>query len=192
MRESGRLRAEGFRVASVSSWIPTLGIGLPLLFLAAVTWLAARMAARHTISIGDLVAVYGYVAFLVVPVTDLIEDGLYLSRAMVSARRVIALLNVGRDTAATPATDDGTGEAVDVGDPASGVEVAAGLFTAVVSARPQEAQAVVERLGRFRPSQAVWGDSRLDSLAPRDFRARILVADNEGDTARCARPLPDG
>lgn len=175
MRESGRLRAEGFRVASVSSWIPTLGIGLPLLFLAAVTWLAARMAARHTISIGDLVAVYGYVAFLVVP-----------------ARRVIALLNVGRDTAATPATDDGTGEAVDVGDPASGVEVAAGLFTAVVSARPQEAQAVVERLGRFRPSQAVWGDSRLDSLAPRDFRARILVADNEGDTARCARPLPDG
>jgi len=180
-RESRRLRDEGFRVASVSSWVPTLGIGLPLLFLSAVTWLAARMAARHTISIGEFVAVYGYVAFLVIPVTELIESGSYLSQAVVSARRVIALLNLGRDTAATPATGDGPSEAADLRDPASGVEVAVGRFTAVVSARPQEALAVVERLGRFQPSEALWGDVPLGSVAPRQIRDRILVADNEGD-----------
>ncbi|MDW4909126.1 ABC transporter ATP-binding protein [Streptomyces sp. ADMS] len=180
-RESRRLRDEGFRVASLSSWVPTLGIGFPLLFLAAVTWLAARMAAQHTISIGDLVAVYGYVAFLVLPVSELIESGSDLSQAVVSARRVIALLRLERDEAATPATGEGPSGAAGLRDPASGVEVAVGCFTAVVSARPQDAQTVVERLGGFQPSEAVWGGIPLDSVGPRQLRDRILVADNEAD-----------
>nr|WP_309484420.1 ABC transporter ATP-binding protein [Streptomyces himalayensis] len=180
-RESRQLRDEGFRVASVASWVPTLGVGLPLLFLAAVTWLAARLAAQHTISIGDLVAVYGYVAFLVIPVTELIENGSYLSQAVVSARRVIALLNLRQETAGVPATGDGPSEAASLRDPASGVEVAVGRFTAVVSARPQDAQAVVDRMGRFQPSEAAWGDIPLAAIAPRRIRDRILVADNEAD-----------
>lgn len=179
--ESRRLQDEGYQVGAVASWVPTLGIGIPLLFLAAVTWLAAGMAAKGTISIGDLVAVYGYVAFLVVPVTELIESGSYLSQAVVSARRVIALLNLRPDTASTLGTGDGPDWPADLHDTASGVEVAAGRFTAVASARPQDAQVVVERLGRFQPSDAVWGDAPLDSVAPRRLRDRILVADNEGD-----------
>ena len=37
--------AQGYRVGAVTSWVQALGLGLPALFLAAVTWLAARMAA---------------------------------------------------------------------------------------------------------------------------------------------------
>src|SRR6185312_8213724 len=120
--KSRRLVEEGYRVGAVSSWIPTLGSGLPLLFLAVVTWLAARMAAEGSISVGDLVAVYGYAAVLVVPVAELIEDGSNIARALVSARRVIALLKLGTDTA--DAAGDGPAEPADLYDPESGVEVA--------------------------------------------------------------------
>jgi len=186
-RTSQQLREDGFRVGTVSSWIPTLGAGLPLIFLAVVTWLAARMAAEHTISSGDLVAVYGYVAVLVVPIAELIESGSNLAQAAVSARRVIALLTLAPDAAdapdavGEPATGEGPNAPADLHDPASGVAVAAGRLTAVASARPAESAAVIDRLGRFRPSEATWGGIRLDTVAPRQVRDRILVADNEAD-----------
>ena len=91
---SQTLRTDGYRVGTVTSWIQALGVGLPALFLAAVTWLAARMAAQGAISVGELVAVYGYVAVLVVPVYFFIECGLDLSRGLVAARRVIRFLRL--------------------------------------------------------------------------------------------------
>jgi ABC-type multidrug transport system fused ATPase/permease subunit len=182
-QKSRELRDEGYRVGAVSSWIPSLGAGLPLMFLAVVTWLAARMAAEHTISVGDLVAVYGYVAVLVVPVAALIESGSNLSQAVVSARRVITLLRLGRDAAdpPEPAAGDGPEAPADLHDPESGCRVATGRLTALASARPADAAAVIDRLARFTPSEATWGGIRLDSIAPRCFRDRVLVADNEAD-----------
>lgn len=93
-RDSARVREEGYRVGAVTSWIDALGLGLPALFLAAVTWLAARLAAQGTISVGELAAVYGYVAVLVVPVSFFIEGGYDLSRGLVSARRVVRFLDL--------------------------------------------------------------------------------------------------
>ncbi len=178
--KSQQLVDEGYKVGSVSSWIPTLGAGLPLLFLAVVTWLAARMAAEGAISVGDLVAVYGYVAVLVVPVAELIENGTSIARALVSARRVIAFLRLEPQQAgAAGATGLGPDTPADLHDPESGVEVAAGRLTAVASARPADAAAVLDRLGRLRPSAATWGGIRLAEIAPGRLRERILVADND-------------
>ncbi len=47
-RDSGRLREQGYRVGAVTSWMQALSAGLPTLFLAVVTWIAARQAARGT------------------------------------------------------------------------------------------------------------------------------------------------
>ncbi|GHJ41549.1 hypothetical protein Sm713_71580 [Streptomyces sp. TS71-3] len=66
-------------------------------------------------------------------------------------------------------------------DPASGVEVAPGKLTALVSARPSEAAAVIDRLGRFTGTAATWGGVRLDGIALEQVRDRILVADSEAD-----------
>ena len=57
--------------------------------VAAVVWLAARLAAVGDISIGELVAVYGYAAVMIAPVTFFIEGATDFSQAMVPARRVI-------------------------------------------------------------------------------------------------------
>lgn len=81
-------------MARVISWIQALAVGLPAVFLAVVTWLGARMAAQGELSIGELVAVYGYVAMLVVPVEAFIEGGYDLGRGLVAARRVLRFLSL--------------------------------------------------------------------------------------------------
>ncbi|WP_405408395.1 ABC transporter ATP-binding protein [Streptomyces decoyicus] len=179
---SQALRGEGYRVGSVTSWVQALGVGLPTLFLAAVTWPAARMAAQGTITVGELVAVYGYAAALVVPVSFFIEGGYDLTRGLVAARRVVRFLALEPERAkGARAARDAPGAASVLHDPASGVEVVPGLLTALATARPAESAAVVDRLGRFADSAATWGAVRLDEIAPRQLRERILVADNEAD-----------
>ncbi|MEK8110196.1 hypothetical protein NKG94_49550 [Micromonospora sp. M12] len=49
------------------------------------------------VSIGELVAVYGYVATLIVPVWFLLEGSHQLIRGRVAARRIADLLNVTPD-----------------------------------------------------------------------------------------------
>ncbi|MDV9199291.1 ABC transporter ATP-binding protein, partial [Streptomyces sp. Wh19] len=180
-RGSQELRAQGYRVGAVTSWIQALGVGLPTLFLGVVTWLAARMAAQGTISIGELVAVYGYAAVLVVPVSFFIEGGYGLSRGLVAARRVIRFLVLEPDSAGGDADGPAPAEPSVLRDPASGVEVVPGRLTALAGARPSESAAVVERLGRFTGSAAAWGGIRLDEIDLTQVRRRILVADNEAD-----------
>jgi ABC-type multidrug transport system fused ATPase/permease subunit len=180
-RDSQALRAEGYRVGAVTSWIQALGTGLPTLFLAAVTWLAARMAAQGTITVGELVAVYGYVAVLVVPVSVFIEGGYDLSRGLVAAGRVVRFLALEPASADDEGAGHGPPEPAALHDPASGVTVAPGRLTALVSARTEDSAEVVERLGRFTDSAATWGTLRLDEVALPRVRERILLADTEAE-----------
>ncbi|WP_406121939.1 ABC transporter transmembrane domain-containing protein [Streptomyces sp. NBC_00989] len=178
-QDSQRLRAQGYRVGSVASWVQAIGVGLPTLFLAVVTWLAARLAAQGQLSIGELVAVYGYVAVLIGPVAFFVQMVYELSRGVVAARRVVELLRL------EPVPDkgelDAPAEPAILHDPDSGVRVLPGRLTALVGARPADALAVVDRLGRYAPSVATWGGVRLDAIRLEQVRARILVADNEAD-----------
>ncbi|GFE14259.1 ABC transporter [Streptomyces glebosus] len=144
-REARELRDEGYRVGAVTSWVQALGVGLPTLFLAAVTWLAARMAAQGAITVGELVAVYGYAAALVVPVSFFIEGGYDLTRGLVAARRVVRFLRLEPDTAdgsGSPAAD-GSGHAA--GSRAGGaagsgaVSVAGGAAGSVAGDAPEAA-----------------------------------------------------
>jgi ABC-type multidrug transport system fused ATPase/permease subunit len=178
-RDSQRLRAQGYRVGAVTSWVQALGVGLPTLFLAVVTWLAARLAAQGDISVGELVSVYGYVAVLVMPVAFWVECGYQISRGLVSARRVVRFLRLepmedrgSRDAPAEPAV---------LHDPESGVRVLPGRLTALAAARPADSAAVVDRLGRYVPSAATWGGVPLDEIALPQIRERVLVADHEAD-----------
>ncbi|BBB02136.1 putative ABC transporter permease [Actinacidiphila reveromycinica] len=181
-RDSRALTAQGYRVGAVTSWVQALGVGLPMLFLALVTWLAARMAARGTISVGEFVGVYGYVAVLVMPVAFFIECGYDVTRGLVAAKRVVGFLSLDPDrgdrrhaTADAPATPSA------LRDPASGVEVAPGRLTALVGARPADSADVVDRLGGFRRGAVTWGAVRLEDVADAQVRERVLIADNEAD-----------
>ncbi|WP_203781412.1 ABC transporter ATP-binding protein [Actinoplanes rishiriensis] len=172
-RGSAEVCASGNRLAGAASWVHASGTGIPALFLGVVTWLAAHQAVRGEITIGELTAVFGYAAALVLPVRILIDTGNDASRALVAARRVTNLLAVtpeplhGRDAPTGPAS---------LHDPSSGVTVEPGLITAVAGAG---AAAVVDRLGRYGNTDATWNGDRLDEIAKAAIRDRILVADNE-------------
>ncbi|KKD03687.1 ABC transporter ATP-binding protein [Streptomyces sp. WM6386] len=178
-RDSQHLRAQGYRVGAVTSWVQALGVGLPTIFLSVVTWLAARLAAQGDITVGELVSVYGYVAVLVGPVAFWVECGYMLSRGVVAARRVVGFLRL------QPMEDAGTrpapAEPSVLHDPESGVRVRPGRLTALASAHPAETATVIDRLGRYTPSRTTWGEIPLDEIPLTEIRARILVADHEAD-----------
>ncbi|WP_329053534.1 ABC transporter ATP-binding protein/permease [Streptomyces violaceus] len=178
-QDSRRLCEQGYRVGAVTSWVQALGVGLPTLFLAVVTWLAARLAAQGDITVGQLVSVYGYVAVLVWPVAFLVECGYQISRGLVCARRVVRFLRL--EPMADTGTLDAPSEPSALYDPESGVRVLPGRLTALVAEHPADATTVVDRLGRYTPSNATWGDRRLDDIALTQIRARILVADHDSD-----------
>ncbi len=173
------LLLEGYRVGAVSSWVIAGTIAIPGLFLAAVVWLAARMAATGEITVGQMVAVYGYVAMLIVPVWFLLEGGYQLIRGRVAARRVIALLNLSPDGANDPVTAQPPPGPAELHDPGTGLLVKPGTLLAVAADDPNEAIALADRLGRFGPTDVTWGGRPLAAMALPQVRQRILVDEHD-------------
>ncbi|WP_433387706.1 ABC transporter transmembrane domain-containing protein [Micromonospora sp. KLBMP9576] len=176
---SQALRADGLRVARISSLLEAAQVLLPGAFLVLVTWLGARFALRGEITAGQLVAFYGYTAFLVSPLRQLTEAVDKLTRGHVAARRVVRLLRLTPelvDPARPAVLPDGPGELVDV---ASGVTLRPGGFTALAATAPEDAVAIVDRLGRYVDSEATLHGVPLREVALATVRERILMADND-------------
>lgn len=174
-RESQQLQHQGYQVGRATSLIQAAGLGLPTLFLAVVVWLAARLAVGGTISVGDLVAVFGYAAVLMVPVSSFIESSVDISRALVAARRVADFLSLDREDETLKASVPVRGDIV---DSVSGLVIAAGEFTVVATARQSDAIALVDRLAGFQPG-ATWCGQPIDEIDPVALREQLLVADND-------------
>lgn len=176
--ESQALRADGVRVARVESLLESAQVLLPGAFLVLVTWLGARFALRGEITAGQLVAFYGYTAFLVTPLRTLTEVIDKLTRGHVAAGRVVRLLRLTpelTDPACPLALPDGPGELVDVD---SGVVVRPGRFTVLAATTPAEAIVIADRLGRYVDSDVTLHGVPLRDVALATVRERILVADN--------------
>ena len=176
---SRALRSSGYRVGAVNSWIEGITIAIPGLFLAAVVWLSARMAAAGEITIGEMVAVYGYVAILTVPVWFLLEGSHQLIRGRVAARRIVALLNVQPDAVSGAPAALAPREPADLHDPDTGLIVRTGLLLGVAAADPADPAALADRLGRYVRGDVTWGGTPLTAPDLAEVRARILVAEHE-------------
>jgi ABC-type multidrug transport system fused ATPase/permease subunit len=181
-RRSRELLSEGYRVGSVISWIFAGTIVIPGLFLAAVIWLSARMAANGEITIGQVVAISGYVAILIVPVWFLLDGGYQVIRGRVAARRIIALLTVVPDGSSDHLTASAPTGPADLHDPETGLTVQSGRLLAVAAAEPAEAIALADRLGRYGMddgSGVTWGGAPLEGMPLADVRARIVVDEHD-------------
>lgn len=178
--ESQRVRQAGVRVASVESTIEGAQVLLPGLLVALVTWLGARFALDGRLTAGQLVSFYGYAVFLVAPLRTVTEAADKLTRGFVAARRVVHILNIKPDVDDAPAVRAADGRAAtgDLFDPASGVRVRHGRFTALVAA-PKDAEAIADRLGRYVPGDVTLGGVPLADLPLAEVRRRVLVAGNE-------------
>jgi ABC-type multidrug transport system fused ATPase/permease subunit len=137
------------------------------------------MAANGDITIGQMVAVYGYVAILIVPVWFLLEGGYDVIQGRVAARRIVALLDLTSDDAGGSGTAPAPDRPADLHDPATGLTVRDGRLLGVAADDPAEAIALADRLGRFVASDATWGGVPLAGITLDEVRARVLVADHD-------------
>ena len=175
--ESQRVRDAGVRVAKLQSLLDALQIFLPGVFVVIVVWLGARFAVEGRITPGELVAFYGYSAFLMIPLRTGTEVANKLIRGLVASRRIVRVLSVEPEVQDIENPQQGSTAEVLI-DTRSGLRVRPGLMTAVVAENPDESAALADRLGRFAEGPALLGDVSLSDM-DRDFvRRAIVVSDS--------------
>lgn len=177
--ESQELRHAAFAVTRVESGLAAAEVMLPGVITAGVTFLAARFALDSRLTIGQLVAFYGYSAFLSEPLRTLMEGADLITRGHVSARRVVRILNLepGLPEPEQPAEMPTPGSALT--DKESGLEFRPGELFAVACAEPADADMLAARLARFEDSgHPKLGGVPLTDLPLEGVRERILLARN--------------
>jgi len=179
-RESQRTRRAGVRVARVQSVLDALQVFLPGLFVVVVVWLGARYAVDGKISAGELVAFYGYAAFLMLPLRTATEYANKVIRARVAARRVCRVLALEPDLRPVPQPEPSPPVGSMLVDTRTGFSARPGLLTAIVSEQPDDSAYLADRLGLHTPEpddEVRLGGVPLTRLDPSEVRTRVVVSD---------------
>ncbi|MFD3684479.1 ABC transporter ATP-binding protein [Nocardiopsis sp. NPDC058631] len=185
--ESQRVRAAGVRVGWMDAALQAVRELYPGLLLVGIVWYGARLALAGEITVGQLVAFYGYTGNLAVAVRYLMHASSLLISARVAAGRVVRVLSLEHDHPDPEHPAEAPAAPCDLRDPSSGVVVAAGRTTGVVCSDAAGATALAERLGRYRDEDGADAllveretarEVRLRDLPLRDVRRRVLVAFN--------------
>jgi ABC-type multidrug transport system fused ATPase/permease subunit len=177
---SQEVRAAGVAAARVQSLLDAAEVALPGVFVVAVTWLGARLVLAGRISVGELVAFYGYAAFLLLPVRTVTEAADKCTRALVAARRTVQVLTLEPELVSGSSAAEPPPSSPLVDGP-SGLVVAPGELTAVVAGVPEQASAIADRLGRFADGDGVvrLGGVDLRDLPLEVVRRRVLVSEHD-------------
>ena len=179
-RESQTTRRAGVEVARMQSILDALQVFLPGVFVVVVVWLGARYAVEGRITPGELVAFYGYSAFLMIPLRTATEYANKFIRARVSARRVCHVLALTPDVTdpVQPAASPPAGAVLE--DARTGLRLRPGAITALVSEQPDETAALADRLGLCAAEtddDVTLGGVPLTALLREEVRRRIVVSD---------------
>jgi ABC-type multidrug transport system fused ATPase/permease subunit len=176
------VRRKGVAVAAVGSVLDAAEVLLPGIFVVLVTWLGARLAIQHKLTVGQLVSFYGYAAFLLAPMRIATEVADKWTRGLVAAKRILRVLSL-QPVLAQPLHPVAMPIDADLTDTTSGLTVRSGEFVVVAAAEPSQASALADRLGRYVDpdgnGQVLFGDVPLTSMALDDVRATILVSDKD-------------
>ena len=201
------VRAAGVRVAGLQATLDSAQVLLPGAFVVLLTWLGAHAVADGRITIGQLVTLYGYAAFLVLPMSTATETLGKSVRSRVAAGRIVRLLRQqprhqsrsplnGRSTLDDEERPAGRlprpcDPEVILHDPASGLQVSRGRFVALVCAVQDDATRLAYRLARLdadEPDGAEPDDAEpaprldgvpVDRLPVAVLRRRVLVSEAE-------------
>jgi ABC-type multidrug transport system fused ATPase/permease subunit len=172
---SQKLRFTVLGQARVAAMLGAASTFLPGLLVVGVVALAGERTLAGQLSAGQMVAFYGYTAYLVVPIGRMTYAATKAMQAHVAAANITRLLRMepdigpGPDSAVMP---DGPGA---LADPSSGLVVPALGLTAVVCAAG-DAITLSDRLGRYADSRATYAGQPLAALPLAGVRERILVS----------------
>ena len=175
---SQEVRAAAVRTAQMRSLLQALQIVLPGVLVLVVIYFGGNLVLNKEMKIGELLSFYGYSAFLVLPIRVIIESAQRITSALVSASRVLHLLQV------EPTNRWGSNEAPDLRatlrDSQSGVEIHYGELLVVVSESPLIADDLCDRLGGYVGADAVTiGNLPLTTFSRSAIRRTIFVQEKE-------------
>ncbi len=176
VEESQKVRQAGVQVARLQSLLDALQVFLPGVFVVIVVWLGARFAVEGQISPGELVAFYGYSAFLMIPLRTGTEVVNKVIRGLVAGRRICHVLEVEPELSDVESPRQ-VAVGSDLVDVRSGLRIKPGVLTAVVAEQPEESAALADRIGRFADGPALLGGVALSELEADFVRRAILVSD---------------
>ncbi|MDX6365741.1 MAG: hypothetical protein QOK30_817 [Nocardioidaceae bacterium] len=172
--------------------IEAVGVLMSGCFLVLLMYTGTRAVDSGALTVGQLVSFLGYGLFMVGPIRTFFEFAQKLTRAMVSAQKAIAVLELNPPWSepAALASLPAHGELV---DEASGFVARPGELTVVVSSVPESTAALADRLGRWftveeepppllETTRRRWGRR---ARAQRQERRQLLAA---RDAARAAQP----
>jgi ABC-type multidrug transport system fused ATPase/permease subunit len=177
-QDSQRVRHAGVQVARLESVLPAAEVVLPGILVVGVVWVGAHLAISGRITVGDLVAAYGYVAFLGIPMRMITYAMQALVGVNVAAGHVVAFLRLDRDPTAG-AEPVGLSGDLTLHDGISGLTARAGLLTAVASRTGEEAAELAARCGRYADGPVTVSGVPLRKLPLEQVRELILVAGND-------------
>ena len=188
-RQSQLTRQAGVAAGVWQAAIEAIGVLMSGLFLVVLTYVGTRAVESGELTVGELVSFLGYGLFMVGPIRTFFEFAQKVTRALVSARKAVAVLEMTppwRPPAAPVALPAGG----DLVDEASGFTARPGLLTVVVSAVPESSAELADRLGRWftaeeePPPLEDEATGRRTRAERRARRERIAARDAE----RAARP----
>lgn len=163
--QSARVRDAGIRVASSSAMLSMLRSSAPLVFTALVVGYGALLTFDGRITVGQLVAFFGYTSFLRNPISVASNSIQQYTRAWVGVKKMTRVLGIEPlvDDSHVPG-DPGRADRADEGghpdwpeatlfDHRSGVAIHPHRMTALVSQDPDVTAAIARRLGRVEDTE---------------------------------------
>ncbi|MGV9183447.1 ABC transporter ATP-binding protein [Arcanobacterium canis] len=148
--QSAKVEETGIDAARLQATLFGLNAAIPSVFAAVIVGLGIAEVVDGTLTIGSLVAFYGYSAYLVIPVSTATQMFQSISDARVAADRIVKVSTL------TPYTSDARANAelrphwatAELTDVASGIAIAPGKITMLVCANPAQSAALAERFAR--------------------------------------------
>ena len=149
--QSQLARQAGVSAGIWQAAIEAVGVLFSGVFIVLLVWLGTHEVIDGDLTIGQLISFLGYALFMIYPIQTFFELAQKLTRAMVSARKAIAIFEHQPPwpdlETSTPLPDD-----AHLYDELSGFIAHDGELTIVVSAVPEETSALADRLGRYLPA----------------------------------------
>jgi len=192
--ESQLARRAGQSAGIWQAGIEAVGVLFSGVFVVLLVWLGTHQVIEGDLSVGQLISFLGYALFMVYPIQTFFEFAQKLTRALVSARKAIAIFEQ-RPPWQDPAQPDPLPAGGDLVDEQSGFVAHEGELTVVVSAVPEDTAALADRLGRYLSTDTepvsqeidedIKGRAARRARAERAVRRARLVAEDE---ARAKQP----
>jgi len=149
--QSQLARQAGVSAGIWQAAIEAVGVLFSGVFIVLLVWLGTHQVISGDLTIGQLISFLGYALFMIYPIQTFFELAQKVTRAMVSARKAVAIFEMQPPwpdlRITTPLPQHG-----DLYDELSGFTARDGELTIVVSAVPEDRAALADRLGRYLPA----------------------------------------